>query len=137
MHKRRYYFIVKHINWQNIRRDKQWDCMGSTITKENKAEGTFLSYITLPQVKLRSLARSGYAVKIKELGPQWKLTNDCNCQQEQPSHREIENLKASTSSPGNVVSVYCIITLLACQCDTFSSAGKNALRQYFIFPELF
>ena len=32
MHKGRYCFKVKHIDWQNIRRDKQWYSMGSSIS---------------------------------------------------------------------------------------------------------
>ena len=48
MHKGRYCFKVKHINCQNIRRDKQWDSMGSSITKENKTEGSFLKNKNLP-----------------------------------------------------------------------------------------
>ena len=48
MFKGRYCFKIKHINWQNIRRDKQQDSMGSTITKENKAEGSFLKNKILP-----------------------------------------------------------------------------------------
>ena len=48
MHKGRYCFKVKHINWHNIRIDKQWDTMGSSITKEKKAEGSFLKNKNLP-----------------------------------------------------------------------------------------
>ena len=40
MHKDRYCFKVKHINWQHIRRNKR-DSMGSSITKENKVEDSF------------------------------------------------------------------------------------------------
>ena len=42
MHKGRYCFKVKRISWQNIRRDKQWDSMGSGITKEKKINKNLL-----------------------------------------------------------------------------------------------
>ena len=48
MRKGRYCFKVKHINWQNIRRDKQSDSKTSSVTKENKAEDSFLKNKNLP-----------------------------------------------------------------------------------------